>query len=46
MNKELRKIILEDKEYYYGKGLKRVYRIITHNLLHQRGRYIIVARKA
>lgn len=46
MNEELRKIILEDKEYYYGKGLKRVYRIITHNPLYQRGRYIIVARKA
>lgn len=31
MNKELREIILENKEYCYGKSLKRVYRIITHN---------------
>lgn len=26
--------------------MKRVYRIVTHNPLYQRGRYIIVARKA
>ena len=46
MNRELRKIIAEDKEYYYGRGLKRIFRIITHNPLHQRGRYITIARKA
>lgn len=45
MNKELKEIISEDKEYYYGVGVKRIYRIITHNPLYQRGKYIIVARK-
>lgn len=46
MNKELRKVIFEDKDYYYGRGTKRIYRAITHNPLYQRGRYIIIARKA
>lgn len=46
IDKELEDIIEEDKEYYYGKGLKRLYRFITHNPLYQRGRYIIVCRKA
>lgn len=46
MNKELREIIYEDKVYYYCKGIKRIYRMITHNPLYQRGKYIIVARKA
>lgn len=46
MKKELREIIAEDKKYYYDKGLKRLYRIMTHNPLYQRGRYIIIARKA
>ena len=45
MNKELREVISEDKEYYYGGGVKRIYRVITHNPLYQRGKYIIVARK-
>lgn len=42
----MREIILEDKEYYYGGGVKRIYRVITHNPLYQRGKYIIAARKA
>lgn len=46
MNKELSDIISEDKEYYYGVGTKRIYRALTHNPLYQRGRYIIVSRKA
>ena len=46
MNKELREAISEDKEYYYGVGGKRIYRVITHNPLYQRGKYIIAARKA
>ncbi|WP_297236232.1 hypothetical protein [uncultured Flavonifractor sp.] len=46
MNKELREVISEDKEYYYGGGVKRIYRGITHNPLYQRGKYIISARKA
>ena len=45
MNKELKKIIDEDKEYYYGKGLKRIFRFLTHNPLYQRGKYITIARK-
>lgn len=46
MNQDLKEIITEDKEYYYGGGAKRVYRAITHNPLYQRGKYIIAARKA
>lgn len=46
MNKVLREAITEDKKYYYGGGVKRLYRMITHNPLYQRGKYIIVARKA
>lgn len=47
MNKELREAIWEDKEYYYGGGgVKSIYRMITHNPLYQRGKYIIAARKA
>ena len=46
MNKELREVISEDKDYYYGGGGKRIYRVITHNPLYQRGKYIITARKA
>ncbi len=46
MYKELREIIAEDKQYYYGTGLKRIFRMITHNPLYQRGKYIIIARKA
>lgn len=43
--KELKEIIAEDKVYYYDKGLKRFYRLFTHNPLYQRGRYIILCRK-
>lgn len=46
MDKELREIIKEDKEYYYGSALKRVYRFLTHNPVYQRGRYIVLCRKA
>lgn len=41
----LREIIQEDKDYYYGKGVKRLYRNLTSNPLYQRGRYIITCRK-
>ena len=44
--RELKEIIKEDKEYYFGRGKKRIYRFFTHNPLYQRGRYIIACRKA
>ena len=40
MNQYLKEAITEDKEYYYGGGVKRIYRVITHNPLYQRGKYI------
>jgi serine O-acetyltransferase len=43
---ELHDCIKEDKQYYYGNGLKRIYRILTHNPLYRRGEYIITCRKA
>ena len=43
--KELKEIIKEDKAYYFGKGIKRLYRFLTHNPLYQRGKYIIICRK-
>lgn len=46
MQKELREIINEDKKYYYGGGIKRIYRFLTHHPLYRRGKYIIIARKA
>lgn len=46
MNKKMREIMDEDKEYYYGGRAKRIYRMLTHNPLYRRGKYIIVARKA
>ena len=46
MTNDLKNIIREDKKYYYGSGLKKIYRFLTHNPLYQRGRYIIIARKA
>jgi serine O-acetyltransferase len=42
---ELRISIKEDKQYYYGTGLKRLYRTLTHNPLFRRGEYIITCRK-
>ena len=46
MDRELREIIKEDKAYYYSSGLKRVYRFFTHNPVYQRGRYVVLCRKA
>lgn len=46
MDKELRSIIKEDKEYYFDKGYKRIYRFLTFNPLYRRGVYVIIARKA
>jgi len=46
MKNNLREAIAEDKLYYWGIGKKRVLRIISHNPLYQRGKYIVVARKA
>lgn len=46
MNSELKAAIAEDKAYYYGCGVKHFFRFITHNPLYQRGRYIVIARKA
>ena len=46
MEKELKEIIKEDKAYYYSSGLKRVYRFFTHNPVYQRGRYVVLCRKA
>ena len=40
MNQYLKEAITEDNEYYYGGGVKRIYRVITHNPLYQRGKYI------
>lgn len=45
MDTILREIIQEDKDYYYGKGVKKFYRMLTHNPLYQRGRYIVICRK-
>lgn len=45
MKKNLQEAISEDREYYFGKGKRRIYRMLTHNPLYQRGKYIIVARK-
>ena len=45
MDNDLRKAIAEDKEYYFGRGVKKYYRMLTHNPLYQRGRYIIICRK-
>lgn len=42
---ELKEIIREDKAYYFGGFLLRIWRIITHNPLYLRGKYIIVSRK-
>lgn len=46
MNQDIKDIINEDKDYYYGRGLRRAYRFMTHNPLYQRGKYVIAARKA
>lgn len=45
MDSVLREIIDEDKEYYFGNGIKSLYRRLTHNPLYERGRYIIICRK-
>lgn len=45
ISKELRAIIEEDKEYYYGSAIKHLYRILTHNPVYMRGRYVILCRK-
>lgn len=42
---ELRKLILEDKSYYFGDFSKHVGRLLTHNPLYRRGQYVIVCRK-
>jgi serine O-acetyltransferase len=46
MNSELKEIIKEDKEYYYGGPFLHLYRWITHNPVYQMGRYVILCRKA
>ena len=43
---ELKDIIQEDKQYYYGSFKKYIGRVMTHNPLYRRGKYIIVCRKA
>lgn len=45
MDKGLKEIIGEDKDYYFGRGIKCFYRCITCNPLYQRGKYIIACRK-
>lgn len=45
MNRQLKDIIGEDKRYYYGSGMKFVYRYLTHNPLYRRGQYLILCRK-
>lgn len=45
MNQIMKEIIKEDKVYYYGEPLKHIGRLLTHNPLYQRGKYIIVCRK-
>lgn len=44
--KELKDIIIEDKQYYYGSFKKYIGRVLTHNPLYRRGKYIIICRKA
>lgn len=46
MNKLLKEIIKEDKEYYYGRPIKHIGRVLTHNPVYRRGKYIIICRKA
>ena len=46
MDKLLKEIIKEDKEYYYGTPLKHIGRILTYNPVYRRGKYIITCRKA
>ncbi|WP_143482288.1 hypothetical protein [Pseudoflavonifractor sp. An176] len=46
MDNKLREIIKEDKQYYFGKEMKKsLYRRITQNPLYKRGEYVIVCRK-
>ena len=45
MKKKISMIIKEDKAYYFGTGIKHIYRFITHNPLYMRGKYIITCRK-
>ena len=42
---ELRELINEDKEYYFGNFTTYVGRMLTHNPLYRRGLYIITCRK-
>lgn len=42
---ELKILIKEDKQYYFGNFCKRIKRFLTHNPLYQRGKYIIICRK-
>lgn len=44
--KELNEIIKEDKKYYFGAPKKYIGRVLTHNPLYRRGKYIIICRKA
>lgn len=45
--KELKKIIKEDIEIYFDKGIiKRIYKNITKNEFYEIGKYIIISRKA
>ncbi|MDD3139526.1 MAG: hypothetical protein PHX08_11210 [Lachnospiraceae bacterium] len=43
--KDLKELIREDKEYYFGKSTKHIARFLTHNPLYRRGKYIITCRK-
>lgn len=42
---ELKELIKEDKKYYFGNAIKHVERLLTHNPLYHRGKYIIICRK-
>lgn len=46
MNKDIKEIIKEDKDYYYGNPQKHIGRLLTRNPLYRRGQYIIACRKA
>lgn len=46
MNKKLKEIIKEDKQYYYGNFKNHFARMITHNPVYRMGKYIIICRKS
>lgn len=43
--KQLRELIREDREYYFGNLTLHIGRILTHNPVYHRGKYIITCRK-